>query len=244
MKLFDITNSNESLDEIILKTQKKIELNRDVNMITQSQFNEINNELLKYLEILNEFGFNWITHFTLQHAVKSKNYDIMNKIITMCRSKSYDDIINVLNETNNLGETAIMAAYYRQDLAGIELLLKCEEQNCNELFSRFRDNLKNKIQLHLWIKFLYDIMFGIENINICNRLIYELKQEIYNILSEMIDKNELENETMSISKGQTIIEENKNKSMMKKIFRFGGVFGQNTKRKNDNNNNNNNGKKK
>eukprot|EP01083_Nonionella_stella_P286421 974956_1 len=227
MELVNIENkAAETMDIILLKTQKNIERKQIKNAINKSQSNEINSEVLRYLDLLSEYGFDFSTHYTLQDAIKTKSYHIMNHVIQICRQKSFDCILGLLNETSGSENTPIMDAYAKKDLDAITLLLECPEQDCNELFATMGTDLQYLIlDKHWFIKFVYDIITDHKDIDIANRIKYESKKQLYDIVKTKLDHNELEDKS-TVQTGVNSSNNVTKSSVVNNILRFRGIFGQ------------------
>ena len=236
MHLVNMKNRlNETMDILIMKTQKNIERKEIKQTINTSESNEIYGELLRYFEILNEFGFDFSKHSTLNEAIDLKNDQLIKKIIQLCQDKSNDCINRLLNEISpESKETPIMNAYSKKDLSSIEYLLQCDAQDCDEIFNEIQKDLKLNRNKYLWIKFIYDVIINEKNKidNILNRIAYEHIDNIYKTLKNMLDNDELEDDAMpgrKINVSRAVTGNKQEKSMMKNILRFGGLFGNKNK---------------
>ena len=122
-----------------MRTQKNVEIKQLENEINKSQSNEINSDLLKYLDILDEFGFDFCAHRTLQFVVSSKQYGLMSKIIELSKIRGEQYATQLLNESGGVeddGTSPIMTAFETRDAVAMKTLLRCDEQDCNELFTQ------------------------------------------------------------------------------------------------------------
>eukprot|EP01083_Nonionella_stella_P013164 37098_1 len=226
MKLVKMVNeASETMDVILLKTQQNIERQQIRNAINKSKPSRRSSKVLTYLDILCQYGFDFSKHSTLQDATKTKSYDIMKHLIKRSRQRSSNCMSRLLNETNDYESTPIMVAYHEKDLHAITLLLECPEQDCNELFAMIENSLEYQRDKHLWINFIYDIITDHKEMDVLNRITSELKKQIYDTISNMLNRNELPDKpALKLPDDNTTAS-----SVIHNILHFRGMFGHHAK---------------